>query len=421
MTEETSPEQKGRARKADHNAHSGRGRQAKHSGALHGLWSGGSAGCAAVFALVVAAGCTSSGSSNSHSPVPDAGGDAVSPVTYDFSKLRDYLFAGSWKTEGVVVMHDGAVVYEEYAGGFDGSKRHIMYSVSKSVGATLAGIAVNDGVLAWSDSVCKYVPPPIGADPTLCNTTIEHLIHMSSGLKWVEDYGDTPSSSDVLRMLYGDEADEGAYVAAHPRVAPPGSLWHYSSGDSNLLARALRGALAAQGQADMLAWAKRKLFEPAGMSSAMFEADASGTLVFAAHCFMTPRDMGRFGQLYLDDGMKGGTRVLPLGWVKYATTPAPADAMQRPRVPDGGPDDTGGSYGASIWLNAAAPDAPKSTWEFAEATADTYLADGHWGQKIVVVPSRKLVIARTGNDRVPRFETGPMIGLAVAAVDAGAK
>jgi len=341
----------------------------------------------------------------------DAGAPALS---YDFAAVESNLFAGSWKTEGVVVQRDGKVVYEKYAAGFDPAKRHIMYSASKSIGSALVGVAVADGLLKLEDSVCKYVPAPTGADPTYCDTTIDNLLRMSSGLKWTEGYDD-PNTSNVLPMLYGDEADMGEYVARRSRAAKAGEAWSYSSGDSNLLARALRGALAGK---DMRVWAKEKFFTPAGISSAIFETDRSGTLVFSSSCFMTTRDMARFGQLYLDDGMNGTTRVLPSSWIKYTSTPAPPVAQPKARVAGIAAGDSGGSYGAAFWLNAATPTAPADTLLYPQAPPDAYSAEGHWGQKIFIIPSRRLIVARVGNDRSPIFDPGPMVGAAVAAVDA---
>jgi CubicO group peptidase (beta-lactamase class C family) len=331
--------------------------------------------------------------------------------------MEKILFEGSWKTDGVVVMYDSKVVYEKYANGYTKTTPHITYSASKSVGGSLVGIALDEKLLALTDSVCKHITVPAGADPTLCDTTIEDLLHMSSGLTWSEDYeaGADPTTSDVLQMLYGDQPDMGAYVATKARAHPTGEVWSYSSGDANLLALALKGALGGQ---DMQAWAKTKLFGPAGLTSAVFETDRSGTLVFSSSCFLTPRDMATLGQLYLDDGMSGSTRVLPQGWVTYATTAAPAVSTPAPRTPDAGPGNSGGSYGAQVWLNAVTKDAPQDTFAYPEAPGDMYSFEGHWGQKVVIVPSRKLVIARVGNDRDPVFDLGPMVGAAVAAIDA---
>jgi CubicO group peptidase (beta-lactamase class C family) len=377
----------------------------------------------ATLLLATAVGCKSNAAAPSGAP--DAGlADADSgapadaappPLSYDFGALESAEFGGTWQTEGVVVLHRGALVYEKYAQGWTATMRHITYSVSKTIGGALVGIAIDKGLLAKADSVCKYVTPPVGADPKLCDTTIEHLLHMSSGLQWIEDESD-PTTSNTLELLYGNEPDMGAYVAAQPRSGPAGATFSYSSGDADLLALALKGALKGQ---DMRAWAQDQLFTPAGITSAIFEADHSGTLVFSSSCFMTPRDMARFGALFLTDGMNGATRVLPAGWATYAATPAPSVATPTSRSSDAGTG-YGGSYGAQVWLNAASPTATQDTWEYPDEPVDGFQAEGHWGQKIVVVPSRQLVVVRVGNDRSPSFDptgTDQLIGAAVAAID----
>lgn len=341
---------------------------------------------------------------------------ASSPRTYDFGALEIELFGSGARTEGVVVQHEGRLVYEKYAAGFDAEKRHITYSVSKSVGGALVGIAVDEGLLKLEDSVCKYVPARPGSDPTYCETKVDHVLRMSSGLAWEESYESDPAQSNVLQMLYGNEPDMGLYVATRPRAHPAGTFFYYSSGDANLLALVLKAAI---GGKDMHTWAKEKLFDRAEMRSAIFEADRSGTLVFSSSCFLTVRDMARFGQLYLDDGMHGASRVLSSAWVQLTKTPAPTNLVPVPR--EAGVAGTGGSYGAAFWLNTATPTAAHDTYAYADAPSDMFGAQGHWGQMIFVVPSRKLVVARVGNDREPRFDPGLMMKLAAQTIDAGGR
>lgn len=356
--------------------------------------------------------CGSATTAESAAPPPaDASPLEAPPI--DFAAFERTVLDEAVHTEGVVVQHGGKVVYEKYEAGYDANKRHLAYSVSKSVGSALLGIAIEDGLLKLDDSVCKHVPSQAAADPTLCETTIRDLVHMSSGLAWSESY-DNPTVSNVLPMLYGDEADMGAYVALRARAARTGTRWAYSSGDSNLLARAMRGAL---GGKDMRAWANERLFAPAGITSALFESDHSGTLVFSSGLYMTPRDMARFGQLYLDDGVVGGKRILSSGWIAFSKTAAPSVAT--PQVRTGTAlGERGGSYGAQFWLNAATADAPVETFTYPTAPRETFCAQGYWGQRICMVPSRKLVIVRVGNDRVGFYDIGPAVAAAVAAVDA---
>jgi CubicO group peptidase (beta-lactamase class C family) len=372
----------------------------------------------ALATVVVLAACACNSSSPSQGGGPtDAGaagdGDAALP-SFDFTAMQNEEFGGTWQTDGVVVLYQGQIVFEQYANGYTSSMRHITYSVSKSVGAALVGLAIQDGLMKPTDSVCTYVTPPTGADPTLCDTTIDDLLHMTSGLTWSENYVSDPTTSDVLQMLYGQTADMGAFVATHTRAAPHATRWSYSSGDADLLADAFRFALEGQ---DARAYAQQKLFAPAGITTAAFEADKAGTLVFSSFLYMSPRDMASFGQLYLTDGMNGATRVLPAGWVAYSIAPAGPVAQPTPRVPDAGPGNSGGSYGASLWLNAASPSASPDTWLYPQIPIDAFSAEGHYGQKIFIVPSRHLVVARTGNDRDPIFDPGPMVQAAVAAVD----
>jgi CubicO group peptidase (beta-lactamase class C family) len=321
--------------------------------------------------------------------------------SFDFAELDRFLFEGKWKTEGVIVQRDGVIVHERYATGFAPGTRHMSYSVSKSIGAALVGIAVRDGVLRTDASVCTYVTPPAGASSDLCSITIDHLLRMTSGGAWLESYANP--ASDVLAMLYGDQSDMGAYVAGRPRAAPAGSKWLYSSGSSNLLALALKRAL---GGRDMVAWAQEKLFGPAGMNSVVFETDRSGTLVFSSSAFLTPRDMARFGQLYLGEGEIAGTRILSPEWVAYSQVPAPPVAQAR-----------GASYGAGFWLNTARPTMSPGAWMYPDAPADLYSAEGHWGQKIIVIPSKKLVVVRVGDDRIAPFEASPMLEMIQRALE----
>jgi CubicO group peptidase (beta-lactamase class C family) len=377
--------------------------------------------------LSLAAGACSSKSSSATQTTDDGGG-AVGEASIDddaqgaveagdpWQAVHDELFTGKWVSEGLVIMLKGQIVHEEYAAGFTKDMPHLSYSESKTVGGTLIGFAQADGLLKVTDSICNYITKPATADPTLCDTTIEHVLHMSSGLTWAEDYGVDPTTSNVLQMLYGNTDDMGAYAAGLPRLAPTNTKWSYSSGDANILSLVLKGALKGQ---DMRAYAKKKLYDPAGLSSSVFEEDRSGSLVFSSSWFATPRDMAKLGQLYLDDGKVAGTQVLPAGWVKYATTPAPAVAMPSKRDPmQAAPGDTGGSYGAQIWLNAATPTATDDTLAYSGTPNDMYSFEGHYGQKIVIVPSRQLVVARVGNDRSPVFDLGPMMVKAVAAADA---
>ena len=178
-------------------------------------------------------------------------------------------------------------------------------------------------------------------------------------------------------MLF-NQPDAAAYAASLPLQCPVGSTWSYSSGTTNILSAIVRGRV---GDAGYFEWPRRALFAPLGMHSAIMEPDASGTFVCSSFMLATARDWARFGQLYLQDGIWNGRRILPEGWVRFSTTPTP----QSP----------GGIFGAHWWLGLRAElggDSPAA----ARIPADAFFAVGHEGQVITVIPSRTTVVVRLG-------------------------
>jgi CubicO group peptidase (beta-lactamase class C family) len=278
------------------------------------------------------------------------------------------------RTKAVVVVRDGHLVAERYAQGVDPEAPLLSWSMAKSVTMALVGALVRDGRLAIADPapVPEWREPgdPRGA------ITLDLLLRMSSGLAFDEHYGAT---NDVSRMLF-TQPDTGAFAAAFPLAAPPGSVWSYSSGTANIVARVVRDVFGGD-LAAMVRFARERLFDPAGMTSAMLEPDASGTFIGSSFAYMTARDWARFGELFRQGGVWDGRRLLPEGWVRYATTPTPKAPL--------------GQYGAHWWLDAGEPGAPEHrAWP--SLPPETYAARGHSGQWVVVVPSARLVVVRLG-------------------------
>lgn len=278
------------------------------------------------------------------------------------------------KTRAIVVVYDGQIIAERYAPGFSKNTPMISWSMAKSLTNALVGILVGQGKL----SLDKPAPVPEWSDPDdeRRAITLDQLMRMSSGLSFDESYG---AFSEVSVMLF-DKADSAAYAAEKPLVEEPDSFWHYSSGTSNIISRIVRDAVEGTAQ-DALEFPHRALFDPIGMSSAVFEPDASGTFVGSSFVQATARDYARFGLLYLQDGMWEGERILPEGWVAYTTTPTP-NAPQ-------------GQYGAQWWLNSG-PETNESDRKWPGLPSDIFYADGHDGQYIVVIPTRDLVLVRLG-------------------------
>ncbi len=310
------------------------------------------------------------------------------------------------RTDGFVIIHHGCLVAEGYARGFTRDTPHLAWSMSKSVTNALYGIAVRQGLVTMESPAAKYYPLLDG--PVRGQITLEHLMFMSSGLEWSEGYEASPLKSSVIAMLYTSGRDDmAAFTASRPVEFPPGTVWEYSSGTTNLLMGILKEVLGPE-RYPRYPW--EELFDPLGMTSAVFERDGSGTFVGSSYFYATPRDMARFGYLYLQEGVWKGRRLLPEGWVTYSTRIAPAYRTMDPALRE-----PGMHPGGHWWLNQ--PDSSSGLGvPYSGVPEDAFAALGHWGQSIVVVPSLDLVIVRTGDDRDGTFELGKWLALVVAGV-----
>jgi CubicO group peptidase (beta-lactamase class C family) len=276
------------------------------------------------------------------------------------------------RTRAIVVMRDGEIIAERYAPGFDAHTRLAGWSMAKSVLNALVGILVGEQRLSMQDHALLpgWQPP----DPRAA-ITIEDLLRMRTGLDFSEMYADF--SSDVIEMLF-NQPDTAAYAARRPLASAPGTSWSYASGTSNILSAIVRRAV---GEEAYLGWPRRVLFEPLGMTSAILEPDASGTFVCSSFMLATARDWARFGQLFLQDGVWNGHRILPEGWVSFSTTPT----AQSP----------GRNFGAHWWLKLAT-EIGGGTTAAARIPPDAFFAIGHEAQTLTIIPSRRLVVVRLG-------------------------
>jgi CubicO group peptidase (beta-lactamase class C family) len=243
----------------------------------------------------------------------------------------------------------------------------VSWSMAKSITHAAIGLLVRDGLLDVD------APAPVAewaGTPKQEITTLQ-LLEMRSGLHFIEDYVDG-ATSNCIEMLFGESGpSHAAYAAAQPLVHPPGEVWNYSSGTTNILARIVGDVVAGPvgpdaRRAAVARFLDRRLFGPAGMSSATAKFDDAGDFVGSSFVFATARDFARFGELYLyDDG-----RVLPDGWLDHARTTIAVDP------------ETGFGYGRHWWTW---PDHPGSL-----------ACHGYEGQFTIVVPDRELVVVHLG-------------------------
>jgi CubicO group peptidase (beta-lactamase class C family) len=271
------------------------------------------------------------------------------------------------RTAGLVVIQNGKIRLEKYGLDFSDEGRWTSFSVAKSITSTLVGAAIKDGYIkSINDKVSDYIPDLKGS--VYDNVTIRHLLTMTSGVKWNEDYADP--KSDVA-LFDAHEADPGvdatvSYMRKLKREAPPGAAWVYKTGETNLVGVLVSSAT----KKNLSDYLSEKIWRPFGM-----EQDASWLLGSTGHeisgcCIQaSTRDFGRFGVFMLGGGIANGKPVLPESWLAAATT----------KQVDTAPPGYG--YGYQWW------------------TMDdgTYTAKGIFGQGIFVDPKRNLVIASNSN------------------------
>lgn len=311
---------------------------------------------------------------------PAVSGPALDALEAYAFPSRDDATRKGIRTDALLVIRDGQLIYERYAGPTTADTPHLAWSISKSLMATVLGVAYGEGLFTLKDPVLKFYPA-LGKHPTL---TMADLLHWASGLDWQEDYEYAPLKSSVVAMLYTrGHQDMAAFTADHAEYAPPGQAFRYSSGDSNLLSAALKNIV---GPARYPDYPWTALFEPLGIRRAVWETDATGTFVASSYAYLTARDLARVGLLMARGGRWGERQLLPEDWVAFNREPfARYQAHQDDAVP-----------GGQWWLNRAA-DGAAQPWP--DAPADTFAALGHWGQAMYVIPSENLVIVRYADDR----------------------
>jgi CubicO group peptidase (beta-lactamase class C family) len=274
------------------------------------------------------------------------------------------------ETHAVVLIHRGQLVAERYSPEHQRRSTFCSWSMAKSITHALLGVLVREGKLKVGDAA----PVPEWQEPgdPRSGITIDHLLRMSDGLEFNEDYVDE-HVSHVIEMLFGEGKDDVVrYAVARTLAHEPGSVWSYSSGTTNILSGILARSIGA-GEAGMRASLQSEIFDRIGMRSAMPRFDAAGNFIASSFVFATARDFARFGLLYLRDGVWEGERLLPEGWVDAARTLTPA---------------SGGEYGAHWWL--------------AMDGSGIFHASGYRGQFIVVDPRRDVVIVRLGASEPPQ-------------------
>ena len=267
------------------------------------------------------------------------------------------------RTRSVIILYKDHLIAEKYATGFDKNSKILGWSMTKSLTATYFGILQHQNKISINN------PAPIQewAHDERAKITLNNLIQMNSGLEWEEKYD---RICDATKMLFNSR-DMGQVQLEKPLFGKPNQSWNYSSGTSNLLSKILRKQF--KTHQEYLDFWYSSLIDKIGMYSMIVETDMTGNYVGSSYAWATTRDWAKFGTLYLHNGNWNGEQLFDPSWAKYVSTPTPT---------------SNGRYGGHFWLNSSGkyPDAPR----------DLYYASGFQGQKVIIIPSKDLVIVRMG-------------------------
>lgn len=317
-------------------------------------------------------------------PWPD--GDQIAqappPAAIDAGLLRQAVeaaFDPAGMTAAFVVTWNGRLLAERYADSVTPQTPLESWSMGKSVTATLLGVLLREG--AYTLQQPAPVPEWQGAGDPRTAIRIADLLNMSSGLRirapQDPDYDPALGYPDHV-YLYTGGVNAFRYAATRPLQWPPGAVGRYRNTDPVLANYLVRLAVEKRGE-DYLSFPQRALFDRIGVRNMVMEVDPFGNFLAQGYVLGAARDWARLGNLYLQDGVWNGERLLPAGFVDFVSTLAPAWQA------DGRP-----IYGGFFWLNGDG--------RFA-LPRDAYYMAGAGGQFTFIVPSHDLVVVRMGHYR----------------------
>ena len=347
-------------------------------------------------------------------------GDAVRSLSPHACSLEDLTFEAGGvrvglsdymarrRTAGLLILKHGEIALERYGMGNGPESRWTSFSTAKSITATLVAAALRDGAIGSLDDACEqYLPRMRGS--AYEGVTIRNLLRMCSGVAWRED-DDADGRSEVYRLVKAMVSLRPGSIlellCKLPRAHPPGTVFNYSTGETFLI-----GALVATATGRPLSdYCAEKIWGPGGMEAdGYWQLESEGGLELAGFgVSATLRDVGRFGQLILEDGEAfRGRRVLPSGWRDLAGQPDSA-ATGFGRLVPGSPF----GYGYQWW---ALPHGPTGIH------AGAFFAGGSFGQYIYIHPAARIVAViqsawRQHPDVDARAETWMLLAAAVRAL-----
>ena len=306
--------------------------------------------------------------------------EALAKAGIDLAKVNaavDAAFADPTAlTAAFIVLHKGRIVGERYMPGITKDTQLESWSMGKSIASTLFSLLVKDGTYTLEQAA--PVPEWQTAGDARAKIRNMDLLRMSSGLRFIAtqdpDYTPDKGYPDHFYMYTG-AVNSYDYSVHQPPQFPPNTEGRYRNSDPLTIMYLAKLAVTKRGE-NFMTWPQRALFDRIGIRRQVLETDPYGNFLITGYDYGTARNWARIGQLYLQDGVWQGTRILPEGWAKFVSTPAPA--WSRP------------VYGGLFWVNG------DGGWNLPR---DAYFASGAGGQSTFIVPSHQLVVVRMGHAR----------------------
>jgi CubicO group peptidase (beta-lactamase class C family) len=276
-------------------------------------------------------------------------------------------------TLSLLILHRGNIIHERYAPGFNMGTRTRTWSTAKSIASTLIGMLVDQGKLSLDEPLgFPFLPESAGGDDPRAEITLRHVLNMSSGLEAVDNRGLEYAIGSGLSYWAGASSSVGARSRA--LIREPGTNWDYENYDTLLAIYAMKQALS---EDEYREFPRTALLDKIGMQNTLVSTDRFGDFVLSSQVYTNARDLGRFGLLYLQNGVWNDERLVSREWIDFVRTPAPATSAR------------GNFYGGQFWL---VPD------DRDDVPRDAYSTSGNRGQYTIMVPSHDLVIVRRGLD-----------------------
>ncbi len=306
-------------------------------------------------------------------PIVIAGGfPAASPSLQGVNYTAlEHMVEGVQRKSGLtslVILHDGYLVAEKYYRKSCGESRHDVCSVAKTVTGLLVGIAIKKGYLKdVNDPVAEYLPVlSEDRDKRKRQIAIHHLLSMTSGLAWEnDDYKKLMKAEDPLR-----------FVLSRPLLSVPSEKFNY-----DVSAYVLSALLSRVSGMRADSFAQKNLFDPLGIEGVAWDTIGAYTTGYTG-LRMTSRDMAKIGQFMLQSGFTGTDSLLPNNWIPEMAVNRAKNGIGASAEGIGAAED--GGYGYACWV------ARRGTVRF-------FWAGGYGGQRIIIVPDKKLVVVMTAS------------------------